>query len=455
VTEGPAAEANPRVTVIPANPHRQVWRLAGPIILSNLSVPLLGAVDTAVMGHLPDPAYLGGVAVGQVLFSYIYWGFGFLRMGTTGLIAQALGAGDADEVRAALARALVLAALLAGGVLLLQLPIVRGGLALFEASPDVESLAHAYYGIRIWGAPAALANYVALGWLLGMQRAGRALVLVAAMNALNIVLDLWFVVGLGWGIEGVAAATLISEWSAFGLGLWLMAGPLRRAGGRWDRARIRDPGRIAGLLRVNRDIFIRTLCLISAFAWFTAKGAEMGDITLAANAVLINFQTFMAYGLDGFAHAAEALVGGAVGARDRAAFRRAVQASSVWALGLALIFAASYALLGKAIIAALTGIPEVRAVAAAYLPWAVASPLVSVWSFQLDGIYIGATWTREMRNGMAVSIFVFLAATWLLLPVMGNDGLWLALLIFMAARGLTLGLWYPRLERAIALTPPG
>ncbi len=430
--------------------HRRVWRLAAPVVLSNLSIPLLGAVDTAVMGHLPDPAYIGGVALGAVIFSYIYWGFGFLRMGTTGLVAQAFGARDGDEVRAALARAWLVALAIGTAVLALQWPIERAAFAALEASAGVEDLARAYYGIRVWGAPAALMNYVALGWLFGMQRMGLALVLTVFLNGLNIVLDLVFVVGLGWGIEGVAWATLAAEWSAAGLGLVLVGRATTRVAGAWRLARVLDRARLLALVKVNADIFVRTLCLITAFAWFTVEGARMGDVTLAANAVLLIFQTFMAYGLDGFAHAAEALVGGAVGAGDRRAFRRAVVVSSQWAAGLAGAFALAYLGLGELVIRALTGIGEVREAASRYLPWAVAAPLISVWSFQLDGVFIGATRTAEMRNGMLLSLLAFGAGVWLLVPALGNHGLWLAFMIFMVVRALTLGLWYPRIERALA-----
>ncbi len=432
--------------------HRRVWRLSAPVILSNLSIPLLGAVDTAVMGHLPDPAYIGGVAVGALIFSYIYWGFGFLRMSTTGLVAQAAGARDADEARAILARAWLLAGGLGLAVLALQGPIGLGAFAALEASAHVESLGRAYFEIRVWGAPAALANYVALGWLFGNQRMRAALLLTIFMNGLNIALDLLFVVGLGWGIEGVALATLIAEWSAVGLGLAIIARGLGPMGGRLRRERILDRGRILALVRVNADIFIRTLCLVSAFAWFTARGAEMGDLVLAANAVLLTFQIFAAYGLDGIAHAAEALVGAAVGGRDRAGLRLAVRVSTQWAFIVAGGFALVYLALGPTIIAAMTGIAEVRETAAAYLPWVVVTPLISVWSYQFDGIFIGATRTAEMRNGMLLSLAIFVAAVWLLLPAMGNHGLWLAFMLFMAARGLTLGLWYPRIGRALGET---
>jgi len=436
--------------MIAAAMHRRVWRLAAPIILSNLSIPLLGAVDTAVMGHLPGAAYIGGVAIGALIFSYVYWGFGFLRMGTTGLVAQAFGAEDADEVRAILARAWLLAAGLGAVILILQKPIGMIAFAILDSSEEVRDLASRYYAIRVWGAPATLMNYVALGWLFGMQRMRAALALSVFMNGVNIVLDLVLVIGLGWGIAGVAWATFLSEWSALGLGVWLIARGLRAFGGAWHRPRILDGARIGALLKVNADIFVRTLCLVTAFAWFTAQGARMGDVLLAANAVLLNFQTFMAYGLDGFAHASEALIGGAIGARDPAALRSSVRVASLWALIVAALFSLVYFAAGPLIIFTMTDLQAVRSMALAFLPWAAISPLISVWSFQLDGIFIGATRTPEMRNGMLISLGIFLLAGWTLIPRLGNHGLWLALMLFMVARALTLGAWYPRIERGMA-----
>ena len=435
--------------------HARVWRLAGPIIVSNLSVPLLGAVDTAVMGHLPDPAYIGGVAIGGLVFSYIYWGFGFLRMGTTGFVAQAAGAKDADEVRAVLARGLILAAGFGGLVIALQLPVALAAFAIIEASDKVESLASTYLFIRIWGAPAALANYVAIGWLIGMQRTGATFALTVFLNGVNIALSLLFVVGFGWGIEGVAAATLIAEWSAALLALALIGARLKHVGGAWRWALIRARARLVRMLRVNFDIFIRTLCLLTAFAWFTAQGAKFGDTVLAANAVLLIFQTFIGHGLDGFAHAAEALVGNAIGARDRAAVRSAVAVSTVWAGIVAALFALVYLVGGTAIVALLTSIESVRATAHVYLVYVIVSPLLSVWSYQLDGIFIGATRTAEMRNAMMISLAAFIAAEQVLVPLHGNHGLWLALLVFMVVRALTLGIWYPRIERATAPAEAG
>ena len=429
--------------------HRRVWRIAGPIILSNVSVPLLGAVDTAVVGHLDSPVYLGGVAIGTLIFNYVYWGFGFLRMGTTGLAAQALGVRDGQEIWATLHRGFVIAAVLSALVIALQVPVVGVALWLVDASVPVEALAGEYFRIRIWAAPAALANYVVLGWLIGLQRAGSALTIQVFMNGLNVVLDLVFVIGFGWDVKGVALASVLSEYTAIVLGLFLCVRVLRAERAQRNATVLWDVMRFRRLAAINGDIFIRTLFLISAFAVFTAQAAEMGDAILAANALLLNFQMFLSYALDGFAHAASALVGGAAGARDRTAFRRSVVVSTLWAAGTALVFIVVYASAGRLIVEVLTGLQDVRHESYVYLPWLIASPLISVWSFQLDGIYIGATETRLMRNTMVLSFLGYVGALALLVPAYGNHGLWAALMFFMALRGITLAVPYPAIERRI------
>ncbi len=449
---GTGAKAEPEGLAGSSGWNRRVWRLAGPIILSNLSVPLLGIVDTAVMGHLDQSYYIGAVAIGALIFSYIYWGFGFLRMSTTGLTAQATGAGDHSEVRATFARGLILAAGISALILILQGPIAWLGLGLIDASPDVERLADTYFSIRIWGAPAALANYVVLGWFLGRQNAKAALALQVFMNGLNIALDLLFVVGFGWGVEGVATATIIAEYSAAGLGLLMIARAFGGVGGTWTRASILDAARLRRLLGVNGDIFIRTLALVSAFAFFTSRGAVQGDTLLAANAILLNFFMLVAFGLDGFAHAAEALVGNAIGARDPHSLKRAVRTTTVWAFVIAAVFTAAYAAFGWLLVRALTDLPEVRAEALRFLPWAVAMPLVAVWSFQLDGIFLGATHTRALRNAMLASLGLFLIFVWIFTSLWDNHGLWLALMLFMVARAVTLGVQYPAIPRSLEST---
>ena len=432
--------------------NRRVWQLTVPIMFANLSVPLLGAVDTAVMGHLPEAFYLGAVAVGATIVHFIFWGFGFLRMGTAGLAAQAYGARNGLEIRAVLARAGLLGVVLGAALLLLQWPIAQIGLILFEASDQVENLAETYFFIRIWSAPAVLVNYAIVGWFIGVQNTRAVMILQVFMNGLNIILDLWFVLGLEWDVAGVAAATVIAEFTALALGVLMVRRELRRIPGSWQGMNLRDADKIRQLVAVNRDIFIRTACLMFAFAFFTARGAKLGDNTLAANAVLIQFQQFLSFGLDGFAHAAEALVGGAVGAKDRRTLRLAVKICGLWAAVIAAAYTLVYAAAGPVIIGWLTDLEAVRALSGEFLIWVIISPIVSVWSFTLDGVFIGATRTAEMRNGMIISLAIYLAAVFSLQPVLGNHGLWLAFTIFMAARAVTLAIVYPNVERAAAPT---
>jgi multidrug resistance protein, MATE family len=429
--------------------NRTVWALAAPIMLSNVSVPLLGAVDTAVVGHLPGAHHIGAVAIGALIFNFIYWGFGFLRMGTTGFTAQALGAGDGDEVRSMLARALIAAVIIGLGVVVLQWPMAALAFNLIDASADVETLASAYFEIRIWGAPAAFANFAMVGWFIGVRNTRAAMITQLVMNGLNVILDLWFVNGLGLGVPGVAWASLISEIVAIGAGLVLAQKNLRLIGGHWIRERIFDAERLLRLLAVNRDIFIRTLCLQAGFAFFTAQAAKMGDGVLAANAILLNFQGIMAYALDGFAHAVEALAGGFLGAKDRQGFRHAVKVSTKWALGFAVLFTIIFAIFGSMMIDVMTNMDDIRALTRLYLPWMIISPLISIWGFQLDGIFIGATRTADMRNAMLFSLAIYGFAVALLVPGFGNHGLWAAFTVFMIARAVTLGFYYPALQKSI------
>ena len=429
------------------NWNRKTWRLAGPVMISNISTPLLGAVDMAVVGHLPGPQYLGAVAVGAMIFNIIFHSCNFLRMGTTGLTAQALGGGDADEVRVWLLRAGLLAFLVGAAFIILQAPIAWAAITVIGPSPEVAPLAEEYYAIRIWSAPAAMANYALLGWFFGIQNARAALVMQVFLNGLNVLLDLWFVLGLGWGVAGVAWATVIGEYAAIGLGLALVAANARRIGGKWDVPRVFRANRLARMVRVNRDIFLRSMCLQITLAIFTALGARMGDVILAVNAMLLNMHLLMTSALDGFANATEALSGEALGRRDRRRFRAAIRATSLWALVFALALALVFFISGPFLIDVLSGVAEVRAEARTYLTWAIVLPLVSVWSYQLDGVFIGATWTREMRNGMALSMGFFILALFVLVPMAANHGLWLSFMGFMAMRAITLAVRFPALER--------
>jgi MATE family multidrug resistance protein len=428
--------------------HRRVLRIAGPIVLSNATVPLLGAVDTGVVGQLGLAAPIGAVGIGAVVVATLYWVFGFLRMGTSGLAAQAHGAGDAAERTAVLLRALGIGAAAGLMLILLQMPLFWAAFHIAPASPEVEALARDYLAIRIWGAPATIALYAVTGWLIALERTRGVLVLQLWMNGLNIALDLWFVLGLGWGVPGVATATLIAEWTGLGLGLWLCRdafGPVLGAA----RARLFDTKALRRMASVNGDIMIRSVLLQASFTTFLFLGAGQGDVTLAANQVLLQFLEITAYALDGFAFAAETLVGQAVGARSRPGMRRAGWLTSQWGAGGAVALALAFALAGPAIIDLMTTAPEVRAEARHFLPWLAVAPLIGVASWMFDGIYIGATATRDMRQTMMLSVAVYAMALALLLPGFGNHGLWAALMVLNATRGLTMARRYPAVEARI------
>jgi MATE family, multidrug efflux pump len=424
--------------------HRRVLRIAIPIVLSNATVPILGAVDTGVVGQMGLAAPIGAVGIGAVVLSAIYWIFGFLRMGTTGLVAQARGAGEVAETGAVLTRALMIGAAAGVFFVLAQGALFWVAFAAAPASAEVETMARTYLQIRVWGAPATISLYAVTGWLIAMEKTRGVLVLQLWMNALNVGLDLWFVLGLGWGVGGVAIATLVAEWSGLGLGLWLCRAAF--SGRQWhDWPRIFDRARIRRMLAVSGDIMVRSVILQLSFTSFLFLGARYGDITLAANQVILQFLEIMAFALDGFAFAAEALVGAALGARSRAELRRAAIVTSQWGVGVALPVALFFLVAGPWMIDVMSTAPEVRSAARTYLPWVVAAPLISIASWMLDGIFIGATRTKDMRNAMIVSGAIYALALLVLSPF-GNHGLWAALMVLNLARAVTLGLRYPGLE---------
>ncbi|MGF6568544.1 MATE family multidrug resistance protein [Paraburkholderia sp. GAS333] len=435
---------------VPVHWHRRVLGLAFPIVLANLTQPILGAVDTAVAGHLDSASYLGGVALGGLFFNFVFWGFGFLRMGTTGLVAQAHGGANHAELRNTVLRALLIAAAIGAAVLALQMPLIDYALRLIGGSDAVQRHARIYCHARIWAAPLALGNYVVLGWMLGTQRVRLALLSQVFINSVNVVAVLLFVYGFDWGVAGIGAATATADALGFVLGAALLWHGRPRGLPPVNRAALFEGAALKRLIVLNRDIFIRTLCVLSSFGWFAHLGARQGDATLAANALLLNFQTFMAYGLDGFAHAAEALVGAAIGARDRHAFVQAVKVTALWSAIGALGFSLVYWGAGSWIVARLTDQSAVRDVADTYLPWAALSPVISVWGFLLDGVFIGATRTAELMRSMMVSLVVFVAVSWALLALYGNHGLWAAMMVFMAVRGVTLVRYLPGVVRGLA-----
>jgi MATE family multidrug resistance protein len=432
--------------------HRTVLSIAVPVMISNVSTPLIGIVDTGVVGQIPDPAYIGAVAIGSLVFLFLFWAFGFLRMGTTGLTAQALGAGNDHEVGATLARALLLAVAVGAALIALQIPIELVAFALLDGSTQVEALAAEYFDIRIWAAPATLANYAILGWFIGLGRTDIGLILQLVLNISNIVLDAFFVLVLEWDVQGVAFGTLLAEYGAAAVGVLLALRYLATMDVSMSRNAILDAEKIRRTVLVNRDIMIRSLALIAAFVWFVSRGAVQGDVILAANAVLLNFVSFGAFFLDGLAFAAEALVGRAIGAEQRSGLSRAVRMTTSWAAATALVVALVVAAFGALLIDVLTVDAGARLAAREYLPWVIAAPLLGVWSFQLDGIFIGATRTVDMRNAMIQSLMIFIAAWWLLQPL-GNHGLWAAFSIHYVARCMTLMRYYPGLVASVPDSP--
>jgi len=426
--------------------HRRVWALAAPMILSNLSVPLVALVDSTVIGHLPHAHQLGAVAVGASLYTVLAWAMGFLRMGTTGFAAQAAGRSDGAALRQILLQGLLLAmglALLLGAV---GVPLSGIALHFMQPSPELNELTRDFFYTRLFGLPAALASYALVGWFLGTQNARAPLAILLTTNLINIVLNLWFVIGLDWGVVGSARASVVAEWCGALLGLALTHKALRAYPGHivWAALRVWQSWR--PLLGVNRDIFIRSLALQSVFFLITVQGARLGDATVAANALLLNGLLLTAHALDGLAHAVEALCGHAIGARDRLALRRSLVVAGGWSLLASLGFAVLFLFAGHLFIEMQTDIQSVRETAFIYLPYLAVLPLIAVWSYLLDGLFIGATRAREMRNGMLLTVALLLSFAWAL-SGLGNHGLWISFLLFMVLRSLTLGTLAWRLRR--------
>ncbi|NCH54321.1 MATE family efflux transporter DinF [Cronobacter muytjensii] len=420
---------------------KALWRLALPMIFSNITVPLLGLVDTAVIGHLDSPIYLGGVAVGATATSFLFMLLLFLRMSTTGLTAQAFGARDPAALARALVQPMALALLAGTLIIALREPLIALALHITGGSDAVLTQARRFLDIRWLSAPASLANLVLLGWLLGVQYARAPVILLVVGNLLNIALDLWFVMGLGLNVQGAALATAIAEYATLGIGLIMAVRVLRLRGITLAMLKTAWRGGIGRLLALNRDIMLRSLLLQLCFASVTVFGARLGSDIVAVNALLMTLLTFTAYALDGFAYAVEAHAGQAFGAKDKSQLHSVWRAACRQAGMVALAFALMYAIAGQQIVSLLTSLPSLQALAQPYLFWQVILPVVGVWCYLLDGMFIGATRGAEMRNSMAVAALGF-GLTLLTLPSLGNHGLWLALTVFLALRGLSLGyLW--------------
>jgi MATE family multidrug resistance protein len=426
-------------------------------MLANLSMPLPGIVDTAVMGHLPEPSGLAAVGLGAMIFSTLYFTFSFLRMSTIGLTAQADGRGDAAEVRIVLYRGGLIAIALAAIMLIFQDPIGRYAFSLTEATDSVQAFGLSYFNIRIWGAPAALFNLVVMGWMFGFGSMRLPVTIQIVTNLVNVVLDFLFVFGFDWGIEGVALATVVGEVVGAVMGLYFIIRRLRHMGQRLlpDWISVLEPNGLKRLFGVNRDLLIRTFCLLIAFAHFKIAGAELGTVTLAANLVLLIFLDISSYGLDAFANAAEILIGKAVGQRNRMIFITVTRLSLLWGGLVALIAVVVFYLFGNEIVGLMTDQAPVLAVSANYMLWAAFLPITAVWAFVLDGIFVGATRSAALRNGMLISIALYFFSEWVLTQQFGNDGLWAALHIFLIARALALAVQVPALLRSIDVDPPG
>ncbi|MCG9685088.1 MATE family efflux transporter DinF [Vibrio sp. Isolate23] len=420
--------------------HKQVLLLAIPMVLSNITVPLLGLVDAAVIGHLEHSWYLGGVALGSTMISVTFWVLGFLRMSTTGLAAQSYGAKDDKQLGLVFAQGVVMALGFALVFLIFHKPIADMVFGLSHASDEVKHYGDLYFSVRAWSAPAALVNFVLLGWLLGTQNARDPMWMVIIANVTNIFLDVLLVIGLGWKVEGAALASVIADYSGMSFGLWCV----------WRTWHKRQLPSLVSLLKetthglsrfvkLNRDIFLRSLCLQATFTFMTFQGASFGDDIVAANAVLMSFLMIISYGMDGFAYAMEAMVGKAIGARDKHQLSASLVGTFFWSLIICLGLTLIFGFAGSPLIGMITDIPSVHYTALEFLPWLMAMPLVSMWCFLLDGIFIGATKGREMRNSMFFAMCVFFGV-FFALASLGNHALWLAMLSFMGMRGLTLAL---------------
>jgi MATE family, multidrug efflux pump len=425
----------------------KIWRIAWPAILSNISIPLLGLVDAAILGHLGDSRYLGAVAIGSTLLSFLYWGFSFLRMGTTGLVARATGAGNTQAATTILAQSAVLALSLALLVGLLHPLWLWLGFQLMAPQPELISLAQSYTTIRIFSAPAVLLTYAMVGWFIGRQDTRWPMFFVVTTNLVNIGLDFLFVVGMGMGSDGAALATVIAEYLGCALAIWAVWRQLRHQPMRSLLASLQDLQAYRTLLRSNRHLFIRTMCLLGSFAFFTAMGDNFGIQTLAANSLMLHLLMLGAYSMDGFAFAAEGLAGAALGGNRLPEFYRVVKRCAMWCGISAVLVSAGLAVAHPVIFALLTNITEVRVLMTQYLGWLVLLPLAAAPSYLLDGVFIGAAETRYMMTTMLFSALLVYLPLWYLTRSLGNDGLWLAFTLFNLARGVSLYYCYLQMSR--------
>ncbi|HBM82553.1 MAG TPA: MATE family efflux transporter [Halieaceae bacterium] len=423
----------------------KIWQIAWPAILSNISIPLLGLVDAGILGHLDDTRYLGAVAIGSALLSFLYWGFSFLRMGTTGRVARALGAGSEAQASLELYRAGVLALALAGLVWLLHPLWLHAGLALMAPDATLLPLADSYARIRIISAPAVLMTYAIIGWFIGHGDTRWPMWVLIVTNLTNIALDVLFVVGLGWASDGAALATVLAEYTGLGLALFAVRRRLAPAAAP-GRGELLDVHAYISLMRSNSHLFVRTITLLAAFAFFTSMGEKLGTATLAANALLMQLLLLTSYALDGFAYAAESLAGNRAGANDPRGFYQVVRRCGLWCAGSALALSIAFLVLQLPLFRLLTSLPDVLLVLDQHRLWLVLLPLVAAPTYLLDGVFIGTGETRPMMRTMLASALLVYLPVWYVTQPWGNHGLWLAFTLFNAARGLTLYSSYRRLS---------
>jgi len=425
--------------------NKQILKLAVPNIISNISIPMLGIVDMALMGHLESDAYIGAIALGSLIFNFIYWGLGFLRMGTSGFTAQAWGRNDHPETILVFSRAFFIALVVSLLLLALQKPIEILSFAVLKGETRVEELAMTYFRIRVWAAPAALGQFALLGFFLGMQNARLPMFVLVLTNVINVICNYLFVMKFGMGSDGVAYGTVIAQYSGLIIALYFFRKHFSHLFPHWSFRATTQWKQLKVFLMVNKDIFIRTMCLVIVFSIFTARSAssdllsEGQETILAVNSILMQFFMFFSFLIDGFAHASEALTGKFIGARDRVSLSKTIRLLFIWGTGISLFFTALYLLGGNLIFRALTNNPEVIANARPYFFWVVMVPMVSYAAFLWDGIYIGATAGKQMRNAMLIStLLIFFPAYFLAGKLMGNHGLWFAFILFMIARGITM-----------------
>ena len=419
--------------------NREILQIALPSIVSNITVPLLGLIDVTIVGHLGAASYIGAIAVGGMLFNIIYWIFGFLRMGTGGMTSQAYGRGDEAEMMRLLTRSTGVGMLIALTLIVLQYPIERTAFSLIETTPEVERLAATYFRICIWGAPAVLGLYSFSGWFIGMQNSRYPMFIAITQNIVNILMSLVLVYGLEMKIEGVAIGTLVAQYAGWlmAIGLWMHRYKHLRPYA--ELRSLTDKGAMRRFFQVNRDIFLRTLCLVSVTVFFTSAGAAQGEVILAVNTLLMQLFTLFSYIMDGFAYAGEALAGKHIGADNRPALRTMVRQLFVWGIALALAFTLIYGIGGEGFLSLLTNKESVITASSTYFYWVLAIPLAGFAAFLYDGIFIGATATGLMLRAMFVASVAFFLIYFGCREAMGNHALWLAFITYLSLRGIVQG----------------